>query len=88
MNTFIWQLQQRRGMAWFPLNGGNFFEVADDEMLSIELFAEKLLGGTALDPNATHRVLVWHKPRDQRAPDHVAYTPAGTYDPTVGQVIP
>lgn len=87
MNTFVWQLQQRRGLAWFPLNGGNFFEVADDETMPIEQFAEKLLGGTALDPAGTHRVLVWHGPRDQRGPDHVAYSPTGGYDPSSGEVI-
>jgi len=87
MNTFIWQIQQRRGMVWFPLNGGNLYEVADDETMPIELFAEKLLGGTVLDPAAMHRVLVWHGPREQRAPDHTAYTPAGGYDPSVGEAI-
>lgn len=87
MNTFIWQIQQRRGMAWFPLNGANLYEVTDDETLSIELFADKLLGGTALDSNFMHRVLVWRGPRGERsAPDHTAYWPVGAYDPATGEV--
>ena len=61
-STYVWQIQQRRGLAWFPLHEGRPFERAYNEELEPQEFAEKLLAGAELGDGGLHRALVWHEP--------------------------
>lgn len=85
-STYVWQIQQRRGLAWFPLHEGHPFERAYNEELEPQEFAEKLLAGAELGDGGLHRALVWHEPAGSRAPDAIVYWPVGGYDPTTGEV--